>query len=214
MSYIATIRIVFAGLLFGALLSPAGASTITVNSNADIGSAGVCVLRDAIIAANTNTAVNGCLAGQSSPTIDTIQFSLASNALTISPASPMPNIIEPVMIDGYTQSGASANNFQSASNATLKVVLDGTSSVATMSQTNYGFTLTGPGSGSTIRGIVISNFGTGGIHVSGSSNNLIVGNFIGTNVAGMIAQGNGRRITALASTSQPRPRAKSPATTR
>ncbi len=144
--------ILFAGLAsFGAIM-PAAANTITVNSNADTGSAGVCVLRDAITAANTNTALNGCVAGQASPTIDTIQFSLGSSALTISPASPMPDIVEAVTIDGYTQSGAAANTLASGSNATLKVVLDGTSSVAAVSQTNYGFTIDALGSGSTIRG--------------------------------------------------------------
>ena len=174
-----------------AAVSGATASTITVNSNADTGAVGICVLRDAISAANTNVAVNGCAAGQSAG-VDVIQFALASNALTIAPSSPLPNIVAPVTIDGYTQSGAAANSLASGSNATLKVVLDGTGSVSGTSQTNYGFTITGPGSGSTIRGMVIGNFGTGGIHLAGSSNNHIVGNFIGTNAAGTIPQGNGQ----------------------
>ena len=171
--------------------APAMASTITVNSNADTGAPGICVLRDALTAANTNVAVNGCAAGQSAG-VDVIQFALASNALTIAPASPLPNIVGPVTIDGYTQSGAVANTLASGSNAVLKVVLDGTGSIAGAPQTNYGFTITGPGSGSTIRGMVIANFPTGGIHLSGSSNNHIAGNFIGTNAAGTIAQGNGQ----------------------
>ncbi len=183
--------ILFAGLAsFGAIM-PAEANTITVNSNADTGSAAVCVLRDAITAANTNTAVNGCIAGQASPTFDTIQFNLGSSALTISPASPMPDIIEPVLIDGYTQSGAAANTLASGSNATLKVVLEGVNSVASVSQTNYGFTIDALGSGSTIRGMVIDDFGTGGIHIYASSGNHITGNFIGVNAAGTAAKGNG-----------------------
>jgi hypothetical protein len=39
------------------------ASTITVNSLADTGAPGICVLRDAITAADTMTATNGCAAG-------------------------------------------------------------------------------------------------------------------------------------------------------
>ena len=55
-------------LLLSALLvgtpSDVGAwATITVNSLADPGEAGVCTLRDAITAANTMSATNGCTAG-------------------------------------------------------------------------------------------------------------------------------------------------------
>ena len=55
------------------LSTTAGAATITVNSLANTGTAGICVLRDAITAANTMTATNGCAAGTGK---DTIQFSL------------------------------------------------------------------------------------------------------------------------------------------
>jgi titin len=133
--------------------------------------------------------VNGCAAGQSGA--DVIQFNLGSATLTISPASPMPNITEPVTIDGYSQSGASANTLASASNAVIKVTLDGSGSTSGTPQTNYGFTIVGSGGGTTIKGLAIGNFGTGGIHISGSSNNHIVGNFIGTNAAGTLAETNG-----------------------
>ncbi|HUN58678.1 MAG TPA: right-handed parallel beta-helix repeat-containing protein [Candidatus Binataceae bacterium] len=57
-----------------ALFATAGeAATITVNSLADPGASGICVLRDAITAANTETAVNGCAAGTGN---DTIVFSV------------------------------------------------------------------------------------------------------------------------------------------
>jgi hypothetical protein len=57
------------GLLVG---GAAFASTITVNSLSDPGQAGVCALRDAITAANTQTTTNGCAAGSGN---DTISFS-------------------------------------------------------------------------------------------------------------------------------------------
>jgi CSLREA domain-containing protein len=57
----------FLGLFVG---SAALATTITVNSLADPGQAGVCALRDAITAANTKTATNGCAAGSRRDTIN------------------------------------------------------------------------------------------------------------------------------------------------
>jgi hypothetical protein len=42
----------------------AGAATITVTSTADGSLPGQCTLRDATIAANTNTATSGCSAGE------------------------------------------------------------------------------------------------------------------------------------------------------
>ncbi len=49
---------------------PALGATITVNSTADPGSSGICTLRDAIAAAETDTAVNGCIAGSGADIID------------------------------------------------------------------------------------------------------------------------------------------------
>jgi hypothetical protein len=62
------------------------AATITVDSLADIGAPGICVLRDAMTAANTMTATNGCAAGTGN---DTIQFSVTG---TIALASTLPQI--------------------------------------------------------------------------------------------------------------------------
>ena len=59
---------------------PAGAATITVNSTADGAGAndGVCTLREAILAANTNTASGAaageCVAGTAG--LDTIAFAI------------------------------------------------------------------------------------------------------------------------------------------
>jgi hypothetical protein len=70
------------------LSTTAGAATITVNSLANTGTAGICVLRNAITAANTMTATNGCAAGTGK---DTIQFSLTG---TIPLASTLPQVID------------------------------------------------------------------------------------------------------------------------
>jgi len=62
-------RIASAALLV--LLAGRGsASTIVVNSTADPGAPGICTLRDAIAAANTDAAVNACVAGHGTDTID------------------------------------------------------------------------------------------------------------------------------------------------
>src|SRR5690348_11866668 len=58
------------------LNTTARAATITVNSLADPGKAGVCALRDAITAANSQTRVNGCKAGSGN---DTINFSVSGS---------------------------------------------------------------------------------------------------------------------------------------
>ncbi|MEZ5581838.1 MAG: CSLREA domain-containing protein [Candidatus Competibacteraceae bacterium] len=71
-----------------ALGGTAQAATITVNSNADEAISdpdnGNCTLREAVEAANTNTAVDACTAGEAGPVIDTIEFNdgLGTIALT------------------------------------------------------------------------------------------------------------------------------------
>ena len=91
------------------LLAPvsARAATITVTSTADTAANdGVCTLREAIIAANTNTA-SGAAAGEcatGAPGLDTIVFAIpGAGVQTIAPASALPAITEAVFINGYTQ---------------------------------------------------------------------------------------------------------------
>lgn len=57
------VRAAIAGTALVAAAPGAFAATITVNSSNDMGSASDCTLRDAITAANSNTATNGCMAG-------------------------------------------------------------------------------------------------------------------------------------------------------
>jgi CSLREA domain-containing protein len=68
-------------LLVGRPYDASGWVTITVNSLADPGAKGLCTLRDAITAANTMTATNGCAAGNGN---DTIQFSVTGTILLTS----------------------------------------------------------------------------------------------------------------------------------
>ncbi len=106
---------------------------------------------------------------------------------TISPVSQLPAITQPVTIDGYAQLGASPNTLAVGSNAVLKVELNGTNA-GIFSQ---GLRITAPNT--TIKGLAINRFAREGIWITGASatNNVLTGNFIGTDVLGISGLGNG-----------------------
>ena len=117
-----------------------------------------------------------------------IQFAILGTGVhTIAPLSSLPTVTNPVVIDGYSQTGASANTLAVGDNAVLKIELDG----ASAGTGTAGLTLAA--GGSTVRGLVINRFGGDGIDVNGSgpANDTIAGNFIGTNASGSGALGNG-----------------------
>jgi hypothetical protein len=67
-----TVRTAVMAVAFALTLSTAAAAAkIVVNSLVDPGAAGICALRDAIVAGNSMTKTNGCTAGTGN---DTIQF--------------------------------------------------------------------------------------------------------------------------------------------
>src|SRR5205807_10553612 len=114
---------------------------------------------------------------------DMISFAIPGGGVqTISPASALPTITDPVIINGCTQAGASANTLSLGDNAVLLIELDGT---------NAGTNVPGlaiSGGSSTIRGLVINRFTGVGLRLElNSGNNLVEGNFIGTNAAGTAA---------------------------
>jgi CSLREA domain-containing protein len=79
--------------------APAGAATITVNTTTDaIGNDGFCSLREAVMAANTNTAssdtTNGCVAGEAAPVVDVINIPAGTYSLVIAPENSTPNQID------------------------------------------------------------------------------------------------------------------------
>src|SRR5436305_10496623 len=119
-------------------------------------------LREAIITANNTVGT------------DTINFSIGAGAQTILPPSPLPAITDPVIIDGTTQPGFAGKPI---------IELKGTSAGANASglQIDAG--------SSTVRGLVINRFSTG-IYLTTKGNNLIAGNFVGTDITGTAAQGN------------------------
>ena len=142
-------------------------------------------LRQAILDANAtpNTPVGP----------DEIHFNIPGAGLhTIQPASDLPAITDPVVIDGYTQPGASANTLPTGGNAVLQIALNGNSALDT------GLDIAT--SNSTVRGLVIDGFYFWGVGVegAGSNNNRIVGNYIGTNAAGTASAANSGSTNATA----------------
>jgi hypothetical protein len=142
--------------------------TVTNTSNSGAGS-----LRQAILDANANAG-----------SFDAIGFNIpGSGPFTITPTSELPQLTDPVTIDGTTQPGYAG---------TPLIELNGTSAGGTAN----GLWLIA--SGSVIRGLAINRFGTGGAANSGGgagivvqgANAVIEANFVGTDPTGSIARPN------------------------
>ena len=168
--------------------SDAVAANITVNNNSDaVADDGLCTLREAIIAANTNLAsgvtAGECGAGDPLPIVDTIAFAIPGAGVhTIQPIDRMPNITEAVDINGYSQPGTSPNTLTVGDDAVLLVEIDGSLIPAGLDLFDAS------SAGSTFRGLVINRVSGVSIWCGFSSfasdNNLIVGNFFSTDPSG------------------------------
>ncbi|MBI5383588.1 MAG: HYR domain-containing protein, partial [Verrucomicrobia bacterium] len=166
-------KIIQTVLISAVFLSAHGsrASEFIVTTTVDSGPGS---LRQAILDAN------------GSPGTDTIAFNIGgAGPHTIQPLSPLPTITYPVIIDGYTQPGASPNTLAQGNNAVLKIELDGSLSGPTV----HGlYVIAG---NSAIRGLVINRFSAAGIYLYVGDDNVIQGNFIGTDTSGTVSRGNG-----------------------
>jgi CSLREA domain-containing protein len=176
---LATVGLVLGGFLFSS--AAAGAATFTVNSTNDPGvgacDAIECTMREAINAANAN------------PGADTIAFNIPGPPPhSIKPVPPgEPPITDRVTIDGTTEPSFAG---------TPVVELDGSLAGPGAS----GLQILNAGSNSEIRGLVINRFVESGILIgsgppgsgagTGSADNVIAGNYIGTDVSGALALGN------------------------
>jgi hypothetical protein len=182
--------IVAISLVVGASTKLAYASTtFTVNSTGnatdavvgddvcETSTSGECTLRAAIQEVNATT----------DP--DTINFNVSgtgcvAGVCTISPASELPIITQPVMINGYTQGDgtpadpsddATENTLAVGDNAKLKIRLDGTEA---------GNGLKIEADNSTVKGLVVSNWENGVFLGVDATGNAVRGNFIGTDASG------------------------------
>jgi len=106
-------------------------ATVTVTGAGDtIVADGGVTLREAIAAINAgNDLGNADITSQNPGTFgtnDTINFGIGGAGVhTINPTGALPTIVKPVKINGYTQTGASANTLANADNAVLLIQLNG-----------------------------------------------------------------------------------------
>jgi CSLREA domain-containing protein len=159
------------------------ATTLVVNSTNDPGTGlcdlTECTLREAINAANVN------------PDMTTINFGIpGAGVKTITPGSALPDITTPVVINGYSQPGASVNTLVTTDNAVLLIELNGTSAGGVGT---HGLQLMTGASGSTVRGLVVNRFGGDGVSLSGADSCVLSGNFVGTDPTGLLDLGNAQR---------------------
>lgn len=133
-------------------------------------------LRQALLNANS-------LVGQ-----DEILFAIpGAGPHTIQPLSALPEITESVVIDGYTQAGSASNTSTVGTGAILMVELDG----QLAGEDVHGLLFRN--ASSTVRGLVINQFDGAGIAVFDGLDGAdmrIEGNFIGTDVTGLLPRGN------------------------
>jgi hypothetical protein len=189
-----TLAKLFACLLALAAMRPLGqAAILTVTGTGDtIAVDGLVTLREAITSANNNASVNLDVLAEGPYGTDTINFNIPGAGVhTITPAAALPAIADSVTIDGYTQPESAANTQGSGDDAVLLIELNGADAGAA-----NGLTITS--GNSTVRGLVINRFtGAGGgagnaIALNGGSDNVIEGNFLGTDASGTTALPNER----------------------
>jgi len=163
------------------LTTPAWANTYTVTNTNDSGAGS---LRQARLDANANAG------------LENITFNIPGGGPhTIAPLTALPNITSPVLLDGYTQPGASANTLAIGSDAVIQIQIDGVN----LPNFVHGLFLTTGSDGSTIRGLAIYRVSGGGvdngIYIENSTGNFITGNYLGTDATGAAAGlGNERGI--------------------
>jgi len=159
-------------------LESAGASLrvtgtpIIVSSSAD---AGPGTLRTAINQANAQMGM------------DAIVFNIQSAGVqSIAPATPLPAIIDALVIDGYTQPGATSGKLASPNVPTLLIQLTGTNTVTICSGLDI------MASNCVIRGLIVNGFGASGLTMRNSASGCrIQGNYIGVDATGTIRSSNG-----------------------
>ena len=167
----------------GAFESNVG-STATVLTVTNTNDSGVGSLRQAILDANA------------APNLNAIRFNIPGSCpRTITLASLLPTITQPVSIEGYTQPGSSRNTAAVGWDANLCIVLNGGNQITGA----YGFNVdTGasPDATVSIEGIAFSGHSIAAVQFVGGRNHRFVGNQIGGTVGAtnLISSGTGVRI--------------------
>ncbi len=163
--------------MFGIASQPIYAATITVNTVADnTTDDAFCTLHEAILTANGAPANANCGAGAAG--LDTIAFNLGAGTPSITLANPLPDITQPVIINGAT-GGATR----------VEILGDALAS-------GNGLVLVPGSSGSTIKALVLSGFANLGFAaiVIESANNRVENCLIGTDNTGLAAAVTGNWV--------------------
>ena len=193
----AYVRTVILALVLTALAAIGTADTYTVTSTGDSGPG---TLRQAILDANAH------------PGADTIEFNIAGSGVhTISPASALPAITDPVTIDGYSQPGSLVNTNPTSQglNTVLRIEIDGTNAGSSPC-------LHARADDITIRGLVVNRCTMYDIQAEDlgttRQNFVVEGCFLATNADGTqalspsnVAINIDRTIRMRASAARPRP---------
>lgn len=145
-----------------AILSTIQTEALTIFSVTNTNPTGTGSLEQAILDADAN------------PGLDSITFNIPGpGPHTIQDIDGLPLLNDPVTIDANTEPDFAGSPV---------VEIDGTLAPVGLRAT---------GGGITIRGLIINNYPSDGILLSGGGNNIIEGNYLGTDVTGLSAAGNG-----------------------
>lgn len=156
--------------------SVARGATVTVTGTGDtVAVDGAATLREAIASTNGAANVNADVVAVGTYGIgDTIAFSIPGggpHTITLG-ATPLPVILRPVILDGYTQPGSSENTLAIGDNAVINILLVGTTAGV------HGLEVGTGGDNSVISGLVLQkHFFAIQLNASGV---IVAGNFIGT----------------------------------
>lgn len=144
-------------------LDPTASLVVTSTADTNDGLCNeACTLRDAIAQANQEIGA------------DEIRFAIpGAGPHVFNLGSPLPNLFGPVLIDGYSQAGASPNSSQIANNAVLKLVLNANAAINSM------ISLTNGSEGSSIRGFSFLHAATVSNSIILNSNSSFSGNWVG-----------------------------------
>ena len=161
----------FALAVFGSATARAGTLAVTTTNDSGPGS-----LRQAILDANA------------SPDADVIEFAIPGTGPHLfALASRLPDLTEPLTIDGFSQAGASPNTLANGNNAVLQVHLDGAGA--------FGATgLRLRAANCQVRGLSLTRFAGEGVQIDGATNCVVAGNLIGLAPDGTARANNGSGV--------------------
>jgi hypothetical protein len=155
-------------LLLGCQLTADGATTFVVTRTDDSGPGS---LRQAILDANAN------------PGSDLLTFNIGTGLKTITLASKLPDVTDPVVIDGTTQPGFTGIPL---------IELNAT-------DTDFNTVLTISAGNTTIRSLIINHFQNGAILLSDNGGNHIEGCYLGTDATGSMGTNSNGNAIAISS---------------